>query len=221
MKFFLLLMPALLLLGMSHPEDERDSPWMSRCQHSPSLAPNRNVETLTLVVTARSTPRTNSLSCQNIHPVIIDNIIISPQAKLSLTAHKAAVTKTSVALVLTSSGLHLMSMRPEVTPWYLIMMLSCLFIYSSLFPMVKMINAAPFAAFTSAFWGLSLKDIRLQKTLINLIFPCQAMQMMTLSEPGNTYFMSEKSHWKKLQWTAIILTREGKKKGLLWPALVM
>lgn len=73
--------------------------------------------------------------------------------------------------------------------------------------MVKMINAAPFAAFTSAFWGLSLKDIRLQKTLINLIFPCQAMQMMTLSEPGNSYFLSVKSHWKKLQWTAIILIK--------------
>lgn len=77
--------------------------------------------------------------------------------------------------------------------------------------MVKMINAAPFAAFTSAFWGLSLKDIRLQKTLINLIFPCQAMQMMTLSEPGNSYFLSVKSHWKKLQWTAIILIKIKKK----------
>lgn len=84
-----------------------------------------------------------------------------------------------------------------------------------------MINAAPFAALTSASWGLSLKDIRLQKTLINLIFPCQAMQMMTLSEPGNSYFMSVKNHWKKLQWTAIILIRRRKKKGLPWPAVVM
>lgn len=71
----------------------------------------------------------------------------------------------------------------------MIMILSCLFIYSSLFQMVKMINAATFTALTSAFWGLSLKDIHLKKTLINLISPRQAMQMMTLLEPVNTYFI--------------------------------
>lgn len=63
--------------------------------------------------------------------------------------------------------------------------------------MLKMINATTFTAFTSAFWGLSLKDIHLKKMLINLISPCQAMQMMTLLEPVNTYFISVKSHWKR------------------------
>lgn len=218
MIFLLLLMPALLPFGMNRQEDERDSPRKSLCQHSPSLAPKRNVEALTLVVTARFTPRTNSLCWHNIYTLLL---LITLLYRLQQSSHKASVTETSLALVLTSWGLHLMSVRPGVTPWYLIMMLSCLFIYSSLFPMVKMINAAPFAAFTSAFWGLSLKDIHLQKTLINLIFPCQAMQMMTLSVPGNTYFISVKSHWKKLQQTAIILIRKSKKKGLPWPGLVM
>lgn len=64
--------------------------------------------------------------------------------------------------------------------------------------MVKMINAATFTALTPAFWGLSLEDIHLKKTLINLISPHQAMQMMTLLEPVNTYFISVKSHWKRL-----------------------
>ena len=65
--------------------------------------------------------------------------------------------------------------------------------------MVKMINAATFTALTSAFWGLSLKDIHLKKMLINLISPHQAMQMMTLLEPVNTYFISVKSRWKRLR----------------------
>lgn len=84
----------------------------------------------------------------------------------------------------------------------MIMMLSCLFIYSSLSQMVKMINAATFTALTSAFWGLSLKDIHLKKMLINLISPHRAMQMLILSEPVNIYFISMKSHWKRLrlQW---------------------
>lgn len=65
--------------------------------------------------------------------------------------------------------------------------------------MVKMINAATFTAVTSAFWGLSLKDIHLKKMLINLISPPQAMQMMTLLDPVNTYFINVKIWWKRLR----------------------
>lgn len=80
--------------------------------------------------------------------------------------------------------------------------------------MVKMINAASFTALTSAFWGLSLKDIRLKKTLMNLISPHQAMQIMTLLEPANTYFISVKSHQGDLD-TAIIRMRwkQGSESG--------
>lgn len=116
-----------------------------------------------------------------------------------LSLHGAVLTETFLTSVLTSFRLHLMGVWPKVTPRRTIMMLSGLFIYSSLFQMVKMINAATFTAVTSAFWGLSLKDIPLKKMLINLISPPQAMQMMTLLDPVNTYFINVKICWKRLR----------------------
>lgn len=78
MIFLLILMPVPLSLGMNSPQtgpwNERDNPRASPHQHSLLLAPNQRVEALTLVVTERFTPRTNSLSRYDIHPVIIDNI---------------------------------------------------------------------------------------------------------------------------------------------------